>query len=96
MRLEQQLKNYLIKMESEGKEPNKNHVRMVNGKIEKQNLRLVSAIDELKKQNIPKLDYNLIAIACLSIQCDFKIERFLLDIYSNPSFLNPKIKNFND
>ena len=69
-KLQQQIDNHIIKRRIDGKLPDENYVRLTKARMEKENLRLHSRIDELQKRKVLTLDYNLAAIAYLKIHGD--------------------------
>jgi len=66
-KLQQQIDNHTIIRKREGREPDENYIRLTKARIEKENLRLVSRVEELQKRQVLTLDYNLDAIAHVRI-----------------------------
>jgi hypothetical protein len=69
-KLQQQIENHIINRSREGRQPDENYIRLTKARMEKENLRLFSRIDELQKRQVLTLDYSLSAIGYLRIQGD--------------------------
>jgi len=69
-KLQQQLDNHIISRQREGSQPDENYVRLTKARIEKENLRLSSKVEDLQKRQVLTLDYNLDAIAYVRIEGD--------------------------
>lgn len=69
-KLQGQIDNHVFKRKSEGRQPDENYIRLTKARMEKENLRLHSRVEELQKRKVLTLDYNLAAIAYLRIHGD--------------------------
>ena len=69
-KLQQQLDNHIANRRYEGKDPDENYIRLTKARMEKENLRLHSRIEDLQKRKILTLDYNLVGIAYLRTKRD--------------------------
>jgi len=69
-KLRQQLDSHIISRQREGRQPDENYVRLTKARIEKENLRLSSRVEDLQKRQILTLDYSLDAIAYVRIEGD--------------------------
>jgi superfamily II DNA or RNA helicase len=69
-KLQQQIDNHIMSRNREGRRPDENYIRLTKARIEKENVRLNSRIEELQKRQVLALDYNLDAIAYVKIQVD--------------------------
>jgi len=67
-KLQQQLDNHVAKRRSAHADPDENYLRLTKARMEKENLRLQTRIEDLQKRKILTLDYNLTAIVHLRIQ----------------------------
>jgi len=69
-KLQQQIDNHIASRNAERKQPDDNYIRLTKARMEKENLRLHTRIDELQKRQVLTLDYNLDAIAYLRVRGD--------------------------
>ncbi len=69
-KFQQQMDNHIANRKSEGKDPDENYLRLTKARMEKEDLRLHSRIEELQERKVLTLDYNLAGIAFLRIQRD--------------------------
>ena len=67
-RLEQQIKNHVTNRIDEGRAPDENYIRLTKSRIEKENAKLLFAVETLQKKQILTLDYNLQAIAYIMVR----------------------------
>jgi ERCC4-related helicase len=66
-KLQQQIENHIVKRSNENKEPDEDFLRLTNGKIEKEKIRVESKISELHKHQDLSVDSNLEAIIYLKV-----------------------------
>ena len=62
-RLEQQIRNHIANRKGDGKTPDENYVRLTKARIDKENAKLLIAIENLNKRQVLTNGYNLQAIA---------------------------------
>jgi hypothetical protein len=66
-KLQQQIDRHTEGRRAQGKQPDENYVRLTKARMEKENTKLLTSIEELQKRLTLTLDYNLEAMAYLRI-----------------------------
>jgi len=67
-RLEEQIQNHITKRIEESRAPDEKYIRLTKARIEKENAKLLFAVESLQKKQVLTLDYNLQAIAYIKVQ----------------------------